>query len=340
MSEQLQGTATSQRAPFPFVVGCGRSGTTLVRAMLDSHPELAVPAETKFIVTMAKMRRRYESADGVRKAAFIADVYRYTDLGGRWGIRVSEASAFLEARQPPDYADAVRALFTLMAMHAGKPRYGNKTPKHVLSMPVIATLFPEAVFIHVIRDGRDVALSFLEKDFGPNTITQAAQEWKRLVTRGRRDGRRLGSRRYREIRYEELIADPERVLRSVCDISQLAFDATMLEYYVRAEEVRSGIRDPQHFGGLSLPPTPNMRNWRSEMDAADLAAFEAIAGETLDELDYPRASRGHRGAIAAAHARVLAEEGRRVATAVARRTRRARRASTHMRLWRRRGDTR
>src|SRR4051812_36230761 len=110
------------RGVFPFAVGCGRSGTTLLRAMLDSHPQLAIPGESRFIPTMAARRDRYERAEGFAVEAFISDLAA-TPWFRHWGLSVDDAAGAVADRRPGDVADAFRALYALQADIAGKPRY-------------------------------------------------------------------------------------------------------------------------------------------------------------------------------------------------------------------------
>ena len=247
--------STDTRAVFPFFVGCGRSGTTLLRAMIDSHPLFAVPAETQFILTLAGRRRRYETGEGFAIDAFLEDVFRHTDLSATWGISIDTFRDELRRRAPKDYAAAVRALFGVYAELRGKPLYANKTPIHVLRMPALLELFPDARFIHVIRDGRNVGLSFLDSAFGPESIVGCALRWRRYVSRGITSGPRLGDGRYLEIRYEDLVRDPATTARTVCGFIDVPFDDRMLKYFDRADEILGHIDYPESHSRLRLPST-------------------------------------------------------------------------------------
>jgi hypothetical protein len=283
----------SDHSPFPFVVACGRSGTTLLRAILDSHPEMAVPPETHFVVWMAGKIRRYERAGGLNTVGFLDDLERRRGLD-ELGLTRSEVEEALHKSQAATLADALRAVYALYAARTGKSRYANKTPIHVLGMGAIARLFPESVFVHVIRDGRDVALSYADQSFGPRTLEEAAVRWRRLVRRGRIEGRRLGPDRYLEIRYESLIEDPEETVKTLCDFVALSFEAAMLRYFDRAPEVLSRVPHPEAHPHLAKPPTKGLRDWRGEMSATDLRSFERLAGDLLEELGYERRHPGSR----------------------------------------------
>jgi hypothetical protein len=184
-------------------------------------------------------------------------------------------------------SDAIRDVFSMYAERVGKERYAEKTPMNVIHMPFLGRAFPEAHFIHLIRDGRDVALSYLDTDFGVESLGEAAIYWDRFVRKGRSDGLRLGPR-YREIRYEDLLADPEEVLRSLCEFVALHYDAAMLEYHRRADALLASTPRAEHHQRLRLPPTAGLRDWRTQMDQHSLLLFEALAGDLLDELGYER----------------------------------------------------
>jgi len=318
MSPSIDGTGA--RAVFPFFVGCGRSGTTLLRAMIDSHPLFAVPAETQFILTLAEQRRRYEAANGFAIDTFLRDVFRHTDLSATWGIDIDTFAHELRRRPPKDYPDAVRSLFGVYAQLREKPLYANKTPIHVLRMPALLELFPDARFIHVIRDGRNVALSFLDSAFGPESIVGCALRWRRYVSRGITSGPRLGSGRYLEIRYEDLVREPATTARTVCRFIDVPFDDHMLRYFDRADEILGQIDHPESHSRLRLPPTQGLRDWRTEMSPDDAERFEAIAGSLLSRLGYER--RSQRTGVAlrfGAYRDAATEEFRRVSGALGRR---------------------
>lgn len=272
--------------PFPFIVGCGRSGTTLVRALLDSHPDLAIPGESYFPVWLAKSRARYEST-AFDVGRFVDDLLRHSWFL-RWGIPAEVVRAGYAAAAPSDYADAVRVAYALYASEHGKSRYGDKTPMFVQHIDLLARLFPESIFVHVIRDGRDVGLSLLQADWGPRSVGTSALQWKLHVRSGQRAGAHLGPARYLEVKYEDLLDDPESAVRRLCNFTQLSYDTRMLHYFERAPGLLAGLPDPEEHQNLRLPPTKGLRDWRSQMTTFDEAVFEGLAGDLLGELGYER----------------------------------------------------
>jgi hypothetical protein len=168
----------------------------------------------------------------------------------------------------------------------------------------IAKTLPEARFIHVIRDGRDVALSRWKRTLGEGErapAAQVAEGWQRRIRRAQKQGRRL--RYYMELRYEDLVADTETNLRRICEFIELPWDPAILRYYERAAErmaemardlpsadgkpVRPGAERMQAHAMTQKPPDPSaMYRWKERMSAEDVAAFDAAAGELLSELGY------------------------------------------------------
>lgn len=272
----------SDNDPFVFIVGRGRSGTTLLRAMLTSHTELAIPNETHFIVPLSRDRRLFEG-DRLCIEAFLTRIERVPGYQ-HMELDHDHVKSVFHTCAPSSYPAAVRLLFKIYAESVNKSRYGDKTPIHVLHVEYLARMFPGARFIHVIRDGRDVVLSNLDLAWGPGSVWEGAVYWKKFVNEGRRAGARLGPQRYRELRYEDLIDDPERNVRNLCDFVELEYESSMLHYFERADSI-SGAKDSHH-QNLALPPTKGLRDWRVQMEAKDVELFAVLAGDLLSEMGY------------------------------------------------------
>lgn len=277
----------------PFVVGAPRSGTTLLRMMLDAHPDLCVPAETGFL---SEVLGREMDADGLFRAVtgFVTWPDAHLDPG--------TFRAALAGLRPFTAADGVRAFYRLCAARFGKPRGGDKTPGYTGYLGAIRELLPEARFVHIIRDGRDVAASVRACWFRPGDAPEAlARDWCGRVRMARVAGR--GSPDYLEMRYEDLVRDPRPELERVCRFLDLRFDPAVLAHdrhfrEVRAADVRTAFgpdgavlttadeRLARH-RMLACPPDPGrIGRWREALSPSDAARFEAVAGELLAELGY------------------------------------------------------
>jgi hypothetical protein len=269
-----------------FVVGCGRSGTTLLRLMLDAHPDLAIPPESHFLSRFGHALDRYAVPGGGVHAELLANDVLRTKTFRAWEVPDEDVLTRVRSLRSPSFADVVDAVYTAYAEPRGASRWGDKTPRYVLDIPLFDRLFPGSRFVHIIRDGRDVAMSLRSVRFGPNDPMGAAGFWERRVRAGMRDGGALGGR-YHEVRYEALVADPERELRAICAAIDLPWDPAMLDYPQRVPSALPEDRRSQH-RHEDRPPTAGLRDWRTEMPPADVAAFEAVAGRLLDDLGYER----------------------------------------------------
>jgi hypothetical protein len=273
--------------PPVFIVGCPRSGTTLLRLMLGSHPDLSIPPESHFIPKVWSVRRRYQGNGSVKVERLAADIMR-NDRFREWHLPDDEVMVRLRSLRDPRIADVIEALFVAYAEREGKRRWGDKTPGYALEMVRITKMFPTARFIHLIRDGRDVATSFRD-NFDEIRWTDAAIAWATRVRKGRAQGRAVGSDKYLEVRYEDLVSDPPSVLTSICDFIDLPYVPEMLEYSDQVSEAVPEREQQQIHKGLLRPPTKGMRDWRRETSPAELALFEALAGRELKRFGYERA---------------------------------------------------
>jgi len=280
-------SAVADRPPFPFVVGCDRSGTTLVRALLDSHPDLAVPAESYFPLMLLRERTRFERAGGGVDLDALLDALQPLVRWQRWQLPDEEVRGAARAAPPADVPDAIRVLYRAFARHHGKVRYADKTPKFVFAIEPLAAAFPEAMFVHVVRDGRDIALSRADAGWRLRNIGTEALRWVTHVERGRRAGEQLAPGRYVELRYEDLVADPERTARWLCEVVGVSFHDAMLRYHERAAAVVTGVEHPGLHTNISRPPTAGLRDWRASMPPRDVRVYDAVAGPTLARFDYP-----------------------------------------------------
>jgi hypothetical protein len=280
--------------PAPFVVGVGRSGTTLLRLMLDSHPQLAIPAETHFVPEL--LERQGECHGSNELVDVIVSARSWGDFG------LSEEHLRAAAAGGRGAAEVLRAFYGLCAEREGKPRWGDKTPGYVKRMRPIGGALGEARFIHLIRDGRDVALSRLARGMGEDKpMADVADLWRRRIENARRQAKRLRGR-YLELRFEDLVAEPEPALRGVCELIELDFDPAMLAHHERAGERISelgdlaaegerrgrgaGERQASHALAAKPPSAARTEVWRTEMDDEERVAFEAVAGGLLAELGY------------------------------------------------------
>ena len=286
-------------APMPFIIGAPRSGTTLLRFMLDAHSQLAIPPETGFF-----SRADALVGDGADADAFVHQITHFPEHLPAWsdyGIDSGNLRNELERINPFTAAAGFRAFYRMYARRFGKNRWGDKTPLHSRHLGTIRRILPEARFIHIIRDGRDAALSLREMWFSPGReIETQAKHWRDWVVAAREAG--AGHPDYLEVRYEELIADPAAVLQRVCVFIDLPYEKEMLSYHLRVPErlkehgtrlridgnvvVTHEKRLDQARLTTQPPDSSRVLAWKESMTGDERERFEALAGPLLRELGY------------------------------------------------------
>jgi hypothetical protein len=287
--------------PFLFVVGCPRSGTTLLQRLLDAHPQVAVTPETHWIARwFEKKGGKGITPEGLVTRKLVRKLLEYPRFG-ELGISRAELNALVEPRGTVPYSRFVSALFDLYGQKQGKRLVGDKTPGYARNLNTLHALWPGAKLVHLIRDGRDVCLSVLSwqrargwkagqgaarfSAWAQSPLCAAALWWAWHVRLARETARAFEPGVYAELRYEALVADPSGVCRNLCGFLGIPYDEGMLRLY--ESRVSDGTaQDEKH---PWRPITPRLRDWRSQMAPQDVELFEAAAGDLLDELGYPRA---------------------------------------------------
>jgi len=278
--------------PPVFIVGCDRSGTTLLSLILSQSPDLHVTLESGFIPDLYENRNDYRDFSSAKdRWYFIRDLQqtRATSKTIAFDIfEMSDDEAEMELRQPAanTYENAIDALFTKTADLHGKSRWGNKTPKYVLHLPLIHELFPHAKIIHVIRDPRDVVASILKAGW-TSTVKETAHYWEERVLAGIRDGRKLGDDRYYELKYESLLQKPGDVTRQICDWLSIGFDIDFIQDYKQDDNRSSIVKHEELFDLIGKPIDPSRAYaWKKNMAKADVAEIEQVTGDLIETLGY------------------------------------------------------
>jgi hypothetical protein len=272
---------TTPGGPPLLVLGVRRSGTTLLRVMLDRHSELAVPDESYFVPQLADRHVRH-----VDPEEFVDDLRRIEALA-EWDVPLERVRARLTERMP--IGTAIATVYAVYAEERGKSRWGDKTPMYMQNLRLLERLFPDALFVHLIRDGRDAALSFLSMPKGlmtetwmqPRDVSAFAGQWRAEVKAAQRLGRRVGDGRYLEVRYEDLVGDVEQVLRRISTFARLSYEHAMADYAGNVD-----VSSKPHQQSLKRPPTAGLRDWRLQMSPDDVGSFDRVAGDLLAELGY------------------------------------------------------
>ncbi|RRQ22850.1 sulfotransferase family protein [Thiohalobacter thiocyanaticus] len=277
-----------------FIVGAPRSGTTLLLYMLRSHPRLFLPGdESHFFIPLYRRYGPQPALDNVERIQNLLQAMQklrpvfFREFVEAGDPQLAGLAQTLAAQHPADLAGLIDALYRHLARRAGKVRWGDKTPYYVQHLDTIDALFPDCQVVHLIRDGRDVALSMLARrhDFDVYNIYHAARYWEECVEAGRRSGRRLGSERYLELRYEDLLAAPQPQLERLCGFLHEPYSEEILEFE-RPEQMDSKLLRTTPLVSRGLQQA-NVEKWRERMKPRQIATFERAVPALLREYHYP-----------------------------------------------------
>lgn len=271
-----------------FIVGAPRSGTTMLQYRLRNLPSISLPTgESHFFVPLYQNRDKFGDLSRIENIRTVLQAmykqsreFLETDLHGMQ-FDLETLASELHASGHHTLPAVISGLFEKNARGEGKTRWGDKTPYYVMHMTKLLEWFPKAQFVHLIRDGRDVALSLFGRrnDFYVYNAYFAAEYWESYIQKGREQGRRLPPDQYLELRYEDLLAAPENTMRILCEF--------LGENYSEEMFAVSPVDDPGKTPLVHKPlKADNAGKWRDKMTTAQIHAFESVAGNTLRGLGY------------------------------------------------------
>lgn len=247
-----------------FIIGCPRSGTTLLRLILDSHPNISCGPETKFLEDLE------------------------TIVGKHW-VRI-ERYGFEKSYWHQKMAEFFNSFQMEYTAKRGKQRWAEKSPNYTRKLGFINALFPNSQFIHIIRDGRDVVASHRDR-WGYKAGIQATKTWGNDLKSAVKFGKKLPGNRYYELRYEELVKNTEKTLLPLFEFLQEPWDTNVLkynetehdnapEYETQAESRRQSNNDN------SVIYTSQVGAGKRSFDPFLRVLFNLRCGALLKELGY------------------------------------------------------
>lgn len=277
-----------------FAFGYERSGTTLLRLMLDNHPEMAVPLDVTGL-----WERYHRKLDRYNYLSTMDEVERIVeDLLAEerillWGEKFRKME-ILKRIEKPCFPDVIRAFYELYALKKGKAFWGTKDPGNIYSIHLLNEWFPDCKFLHIIRDGRDCGLSASKLKY--RSLLISAEKWRESVEWARKIGRILGPERYYEFKYEDLVDHPEEELKKICGFMEIDFHPDMLAYH---RNVKKSIPDSKRYWWPKISDPPDADNkykWKLKMPVSAQVCFEKRAGALLEELGYETGKHPRSGA--------------------------------------------
>ena len=263
--------------PCVFILGCDRSGTTLVQKMLTSHPELHITYETAY-AAMVRWMHRPKNFEPCLQA-----IEGFPQFNG---IDINALRDDIQAQGAVDFADLTALIYRRVAAFHGKSRWGDKTPAYTRYILNLAAMFPAARFIHVVRDPRSVAASWIPTNWGPNTYWHAGRLWAHAVGLATVDMEILEPWRCRTIRFEDVVREPEQTMRGVCDSLDLTWDPLILSAKARDEVKLPSKQDEKLHSKTRKDVDPERaESWR-RVSPRKLRHLEAVCWDLMEIYHY------------------------------------------------------
>ncbi|MDH2423870.1 sulfotransferase [Sphaerisporangium sp. TRM90804] len=275
-----------------FVIGCPRSGTTMLQLMLHSHERIAVPPETRFLLQAYYHRRVHgdmRDADNRRRLAewIVTDkTTKFRELG-------LDRKAYVRkvVEGPGSLGSVTGEAFRAYAERFGKPRWGDKRPSYFKHVGLLLRLFPDAQFVHLVRDGRDCVASLKEMPWYTHDVFHAIANWAEAIDHGRRYAAALPADSYHEMRYERLTADPEGELGKLCAFLGEEYDPAMCEPR-RMATTAVPAHKVWHSNTHNEITPARVGSWADRLEPWEISLCETVLGRRLRAYGYELSDAG------------------------------------------------
>lgn len=279
---------TTSNAPI-FIVGTERSGSNLLRLLLDSHSRICVPHPPHIMRYFAPLEAGYGNlSDRKNLKRLTQDVIRLIDRQIHPWESLPDPDLIVSAAQPMDLFGVFVAIYDWNQQQVGKARWGCKSTFMIHHIDRILARFPDAKFIWLIRDPRDVAASSRESVFNPCHPYLTAKLWCQQQLIGLEQEKRLSKTNWLRLYYEDLTAEPEQKLQEICQFIEEDFEPEMLRYWERPAAKLSASLS-QSWANTASPVLQNrVGNYRKKLNQAEIRLVEDAAGEVMSQLGYKR----------------------------------------------------
>lgn len=259
-----------------FVIGHARSGTSLMTRILRKYLHINFGSESQFFIRFDRKLNQYGDLEQPKNLRhLIADISRercFQKWHKKYGFKIDQQSVFNEITEPK-YATVISTIFKQFATYQQMSRWGDKTPEYLNDLPVLLHLFPDAQFIHIVRDGRDVALSNFKAPFGSKNIYVAAEQWSRQMELIRSFQAELSDQQLIEIRYEDLMTTPQRVLLQLINFLKVD-DEEGHVFQLVVDTIQEELIEH------------NIGKWKSAISYRDRLLYERVAAPMLKRYGY------------------------------------------------------
>ncbi|WP_219471739.1 sulfotransferase family protein [Nonomuraea rhizosphaerae] len=269
-----------------FVVGCPRSGTTMLQLMLHSHPRIAVPPETRFLVPAYYRRRAFGDLRVEQRRRALAE-WITSDRSTKFReLKIGKADFIREAAEGPgSLGSVIGTAFRMYADRFDKARWGDKRPSYVKQVDILLRLFPDAQIVHLIRDGRDCVASLKEMPWYTLDSFHAVATWAEAIDAGVKLRRSMPGDSYYELRYEDLTDDPATELKKLCHFLDEEFVPAMASPR-EAASVAVPAHKVWHSNTHGEVTRARVGSWGKRLEDWEVALCEHVLGGRLEANGY------------------------------------------------------
>lgn len=264
-----------------FIMGTQRSGTTLLRLILNAHSKIAIPEEARFLTPLLKKKYLKKNLTGDSLHRLVS----YLSSNEQFKLWNYDSRPFLlELARKSEISlhELISTMFSSYCSAEGKTIWGDKS-LFFSAIDILVSLFPEARFIHIIRDGRDVFDSWRKMDPTKNNSAVIALDWSYKLHRIENSLKRIPSTHQMVIRYEDLISEPERITKAVCAFIGVEHEVSMLDFYKTSHHYIGDHHSNLIFNAID---NANRAKWHKNLTPGEIKAFTLLARHYLVKHDY------------------------------------------------------
>ena len=269
-----------------FIVGCERSGTTMLRLMLNEHSNIALPPQTKFSRKLYKRRLLFGS---LRKGKNVHKIIQ-------WMLQKKRNTKLIDLKldfgrleelwkKCVTLGDITATVFQQYSVVRNKPRWGDKRPYYIRYIPQLIKLYPDARIIHIIRDGRDCVASLKKMPWWRKNVMYSMLNWRHSIRMGS-IAARVYKNQFMEVRYEDIIRQPEAQLREICDFLNEPYEPEMLTFHLSADKNIPDYKKTWHYKTYKPLSEEFIGKGKKQLSESELNRMEWCAGRELSHWNY------------------------------------------------------